>query len=318
MMLSRTAGNLFWTGRYLERADFVARLIDATLRFATLPTTELDHDGGRWSSALATAGAADAFAAVGAPMDEASVIRFLVIDASNPSSILNCLYLARANARATRTALTAETWGAINDAWLDSRRLAAPGMATPGPVELAEFLERTKDLTLVFSGALQRTQLRDDSYYLLNLGGAVERADNTARLLDVKHHLLLPADEPEGGGLDYFHWSTILRTVGASTAYRWVYREELRPVLVADLLILNRRMPRSLAACCEDATRRLDALARSSGRRGPAHRAAAAMQARLDNTRIEAVIETGLHAYITAFLAENNALGAAIGEQYGF
>lgn len=314
MMLSRTAANLFWTGRYLERADFVARLIEATLRFATLPTTDLDPEGGPWASALVTAGAADAFAAAGGAVGEEAVTRFLAFDSANPSSIAACLDQARQNARATRTALTAESWGAINDAWLDSGRVASGA----GRADTGEYLERVKTALLIFNGALQRTQLRDDSYHFMSLGGAIERADNTARLLDVKYHLLLPEGEAIGGGLDYFQWSTILRTVGASTAYRWVYRAELKPMLVADLLIFNRRMPRSLASCADMATQQLDSLARSSGKRGRAHRLAGAMAARLGEVPIEAIFADGLHAFITEFLAENNALGHAVAEQYGF
>jgi uncharacterized alpha-E superfamily protein len=160
--------------------------------------------------------------------------------------------------------------------------------------------------------------LRDDAFWFIRLGATIERADNTARLLDVKYHLLLPRDEPVGGSLDYFQWTTILRTVSALTAYRHVYREAVKPWLVADLLILNRRMPRSLSACAHDMVRYLDQLASASGRRGPAHRAAVAMAARLTGAHIDTLFAAGLHEQITAFLAENNRLGALVGEQYLF
>lgn len=314
-MLSRMAGALYWTGRYLERADFMARLLDATQRFAALPAPALKLDGGPWISALKTAEALDGFEASGDPPTGIAVARFLALSRAHPSSIIECVEKARTNARATRTCLTSQTWAAINDLYLDARRVAA---GSPGPSELADFLERVKTALLLYNGALQRTQLRDESFHFMSLGGAVERADNTARLLDVKYHLLLPKGEAVGGGLDYFHWSTILRTVGAATAYHWVYRAELKPWLVADLLLLNRRMPRSLAASIELAMRQLDALSSRSGRRGPAHRMAASLSQRLADTDIDSVFARGLHEFVVAFIAENNALGSAIAEQYGF
>ncbi len=314
-MLSRMAGALYWTGRYLERADFVARLLDASQRFAALPAPRLALDDGPWISALKTAEALASFEATGQPPTGMAVTRHLALSRDHPSSIVECVEKARANARATRTCLTSQTWAAINELCLDARRVA---VGAPAAAELADFLERVKSAVLLFNGALQRTQLRDDSFHFMSLGGAVERADNTARLLDVKYHLLLPQGEAVGGGLDYFHWSTILRTVGAATAYHWVYRTELKPWLVADLLLLNRRMPRSLAASIDGAARHLDALSARSGRRGPAHRMAGALAQRLAETDIDSIFAHGLHEFVVGFIAENNALGAAIAEQYGF
>jgi uncharacterized alpha-E superfamily protein len=167
-------------------------------------------------------------------------------------------------------------------------------------------------------GAAQRTMLRGDAFWFTNLGGAIERADNSARLLEVKYHLLLPRGDSVGGSLDYFQWTTILRTVSAMTAYRWVYNDSVKPWLVADLLILNRQMPRSLAACYEDILRQLDLLAEASGKRGPAHRLAVAGHGRLMNGNIDAIFAGGLHEYLTAFITENNRLGEAIAEQFLF
>ena len=170
----------------------------------------------------------------------------------------------------------------------------------------------------MFDGAAHRTQLREATYWFLRLGTTVERADNTARLLDVKYHLLLPRTEPVGGSLDYFQWTTLLRTVSALTAYRWVYRESVKPWLVADLLIFNRAMPRSLIACLEDAVWLLDQLAASRGRRGPANRIAAASLRTLAGSNIDTLFQSGLHEFLVDFVAENNRLGNAIAEQYLF
>lgn len=313
-MLSRSASNLYWMGRYLERADFLCRLIDATVRLASLPAS---HGGAQqaWESAIQSAAVAETFQARGLPADEPHVGHFLTLDAANPSSIRRCLECARANGRAVRTSLTLETWEAVNDAWHEIQRF---GSATPDSTTLVRLVDSVKATLLMFDGAAHRTQLREATYWFLRLGTVVERADNTARLLDVKYHLLLPRTEPVGGSLDYFQWTTLLRTVSALTAYRWVYRESVKPWLVADLLIFHRAMPRSLIACLEDAVWLLDQLAASRGRRGPANRAASASLRALAGTDIDRLFQSGLHEFLIGFTAEVNQLGDAIAEQYLF
>mgnify|MGYP002652554591 FL=1 len=271
-MLSRSASNLYWMGRYLERADFLCRLIDATVRLASLPASH-GGAGPAWESAVKSAGVEDAFTAKGLPVDEANVGHFLTLDPENASSIRSCLEAARNNGRAVRTSLTLETWEAVNDAWHEIQRF---GSGVPDSSTLVRLVDSIKNSLLMCDGAAHRTQLREATYWFLRLGTTVERADNTARLLDVKYHLLLPREEPVGGSLDYFQWTTLLRTVSALTAYRWVYRESVKPWLVADLMIFNRAMPRSLIACLEDAVWLLDQLAAKRGRRGPANRIASA------------------------------------------
>lgn len=313
-MLSRTAASLYWTGRYIERADFTSRLIDATMRLAALPSS-YGGDVGAWGGALAAAGSASDYAAVYTTLAEEPACQFMSLDQTNASSMRSCIERARNNARAVRTAITAEAWEAINAAWLDLQRY---GTRLDSRIMLNRLLEAVKAAALAFDGAIHRTMLRHDSYWFLRLGATIERADNTARLLDVKYHLLLPRDEPVGGSLDYFQWTTILRTVSALTAYRHVYRDSVRPWLVADLLILNKQMPRSLAACAGNAVRYLDQLAQESGRRGPAHRQAISMARRLEGANISGIFKSGLHEEIQEFLHENNTLGALVGEQFLF
>jgi uncharacterized alpha-E superfamily protein len=159
--------------------------------------------------------------------------------------------------------------------------------------------------------------LRNDVYFFSRLGVFIERADNTARILDVKYHVLLPAQATVGGGLDYFQWSSILRSVSALTAYRWVYRESLKPWLIADLLVLNEQMPRSLASCYENLTAYLDELSLAYGRQGPSQRTARSVRTRLQNATITDIFQkTGLHEFLEEFIAENARLGAAIADQY--
>src|SRR5262252_915094 len=239
--------------------------------------------------------------------------RFPGLSADNPSSIRNCIEIARQNARAVRTALTTETWETINGAWLELKRFGN-GAATRE--EFLRFLQWVQETSLRFDGSAYRTMLRNDVYWFSRLGLYIERADNTARILDVKYHMLLPDDEHVGGPLDYYQWAAILRTVSALTAYHWVYRESLKPWLIADLLILNAQMPRSLASCYENLVRFCDAIATAYGRQGPSQRHARAIRTRLQNSRMQEIFQSGLHEFIEEFVTDNNALGAAVSSQY--
>jgi uncharacterized alpha-E superfamily protein len=202
-MLARTADNLFWLARSMERADYIARTIEATLRLEYLPKTDSEQVG-EWEGALNAAGAYDSFVEKHGELSEEAAIEYLTFDLANPSSIRNCLENARAAGRAVRTALTAETWTAINDAWLELKRFETSRRVNraPGREELMRFLDYVKKASLDFDGSCYRTMLRNEAYWFNRLGVFVERADNTARLLDVKYHLLLPSTETVGGPLD--------------------------------------------------------------------------------------------------------------------
>ncbi|MDB5512519.1 MAG: alpha-helical domain with a conserved moti [Enterovirga sp.] len=310
-MLSRTADSLFWLSRYSERADFVARILDATVRLASLPQSYAGESN-EWESALAVAGDADLFRSLYSGANEDTVRDFLAFSPANPSSIRNCIEVARENARSVRTALTVEMWDDLNCAWLEIKKYDN----SISREEFSRFLDWVKKVVLALDGSAYRTMLRNDAFWFTRLGSAIERADNTARILDVKYHLLLPATERVGGSLDYFQWTTILREVSALTAYHWVYRESVKPWLVADLLILNGQMPRSFANCYEILVRHLDLIADAYGRRGASQRIASGTLAKLKGTKISEIFEGGLHEFVTDFVADNNRLGSAIAEQY--
>jgi uncharacterized alpha-E superfamily protein len=311
-MLSRTADNLYWLARYVERAEYLARILEATHRLTALPLAYVGSTN-EWESAVATAGCAHTFFSAYAEATEETVTDFLAFSTSNPSSIRNCFEVARSNARAVRTALTVEMWDAINGTWLELKRF---GNGPTSREEAAHFLRWVQESSLRFDGSAYRTMLRNDAYWFTRLGVYLERADNTARILDVKYHLLLPAHERVGGPLDYFQWAAILRSVSALTAYHWVYRESLKPWLIADLLILKDAMPRSLACCYDNLVRDLDRIAQAYGRQGPAQRQARAIRTRLENSRMEEIFQHGLHEFIGEFIENNNRLGAAISTQY--
>jgi uncharacterized alpha-E superfamily protein len=311
-MLSRTADNLYWLARYVERAEYLARILDATQRLTAMPIAYIGSTN-EWASAVATAGCARAFFEAYSEANEETVTEFLAFSTANPSSIRSCFEVARSNARAVRTALTGEMWDAINGTWLELKRF---DNGLTSREEFVRFLRWVQESSLRFDGSAYRTMLRNDAYWFSRLGVYLERADNTARILDVKYHVLLPAHEPVGGPLDYFQWASILRSVSALTAYHWVYRESLKPWLIADLLILNDQMPRSLASCYDNIVRNLDSLADDYGRQGPAQRSARAIRTRLENSRMEEIFQHGLHEFIGEFIADNNRLGATITQQY--
>lgn len=312
MMLASTANDLFWMSRYVERAESTARILNAAGRISAIPQV-LGEDTNEWSSALAAAGQLDAFNATGREADEEAVFSYLAFDEGNASSIKSCITAARQNARAVRPALTTETWEAINSAYLDIRRFETAGHSLR---EHQDFLRWVLDVSLRVSGTAFRNMLRGERYWFSRLGFYVERADNTARILDVKYHLMLPEHSEVGGSLDYYQWAAILRSVSALTAYHWVYRQSLKPWLIADLLVLREEMPRSLASCYDNITTFLDELALAYGRQGPAQRAARAMHSRFQNARTEDIFQGGLHEYLSQFLAEHTKLGTTIAEQY--
>ncbi|MBA4098385.1 MAG: hypothetical protein C0484_16665 [Rhodospirillum sp.] len=311
-MLSRTADSLYWFSRYVERADYLARMLEAAMRLSSLPIRREDAES-EWASALATAGCMADFESLYDRVSPAKVTRFLAFSKRNPTSIRNCLRIARRNARQVRTALTAEMWDTINSAWLELNRLDFDNMDASA---MARFLEWVKEISLRIDGSGYRTMLRNDAYSFARLGIFLERADNTARILDVKYHVLLPENVEVGGGLDYSQWAAILRAVSALTAYHHVYHESLKPLRIADLMLLNDKMPRSLASCYRAICANLDSLAGTYGKQGEAQRLARSMRNRLDNARIEQIFESGLHEFCENAIKDNGRLGAVIAEQY--
>ena len=310
-MLSRTAAYLYWIGRYVERAEFTARLLEATLRLDALSARPAGKAA--WESALLVTACDEGFAATGQRMAPQAVSSYLTLSTANPSSIRSCLDSARSNAKAVRTALTRDAWEAINRAWLGLRGLATTG----GYEETLALTAMIRAEARGFEGALSR-MLRNEAYHFVGLGAAIERADNSARLLDVKYHLLLPAGEEVGGVIDRDQWTTILHTVSANTAYRWLYHDALKPWLVAEMLILRSEMPRSLAGATDEIVQHLASIGKMIGRQGEADRLARRRQNTLGRTAIDSIFAQGLHEYLEAFVVENAELDHAIAKQFRF
>ena len=310
-MLSRTASSLYWLGRYMERAEFTTRLVEATVRLSSLSGHAIGDQA--WRSALAVVGETQGFDRTGDNISAFNVSRHLTLGESNPNSIRACLQTARDNARAARNAMTREAWEAINRAWLQIRDRSSPG----GAQATMNLVETMRAETRGFEGAVSR-MLRNEAYWFMRLGSVIERGDNTARLLDVKYYLLLPEGEQVGGTLDRDQWTTILQTVSARTAYRLIYRDALKPWQIADLLIFRRELPRSLAASAAEAVTLLTELADRTGRQGQADRLARQRMMRLLDGTIDGLFQEGLHEYLQRFIAENAALDRAIAAQFRF
>lgn len=305
-MLSRTADSLFWLARYTERAGNVARGLAVASRMAAI-SARLGDEVAEWRALLtASGGDAGFYRKYETPGAEA-VIHWLVFDPDNPSGILSCFEAARRNARAVRTALTVDMWEALNDGWNHLRQLSPD--ATEGE-NLADFLGWVRERGTLFNGAAQDTMLRTEAWRFVHLGTMLERADNTARLLDVKHALFAPEAE---GAVDYVQWQAVLRSVSALRSYQWVYRDRLSARKIAELMILRPELPRSLAACHAAVSDTLEAIAvEQGGRMGECHRLAGLLKAQLRYGRIEDILVAGLHEFLTEMITRTAELGAAI------
>jgi uncharacterized alpha-E superfamily protein len=311
-MLGKTAGGLFWMFRYLERSENTARLIETGMRIS-LTRAETDDD--EWKSVLRTAGVDDLYHHRHAQIEASKAIDFLLRDAANPSSVLSCITAARHNARAVRTAITREVWEAVNDTYITLKRVFARPIATR---DLPEILGTIRQHSALVRGATHGSMLRNDVFDFCRLGTFLERADNTARILDVKYYVLLPSVSQIGSPLDNTQWETILRSVAGQRAYRWLMQNKITAVSIADFLIFDGRMPRSLIFAIDKISSNLAFLQKAYDTRHPCHDKIDGLKARLHDTSIDQVFDEGLHEFILDFLAELAALSSAIEQDYRF
>ncbi|MBN7756314.1 alpha-E domain-containing protein [Nitratireductor aquimarinus] len=312
MLLGRSANGLYWMARYIERAENMARLADTGLRLAL---TQSNAASDEWASVLTSAGVRDLFEETNDNFDTATVTNFLLRDTDNPSSVLSSIDTARMNARMVRTALTRETWESVNEAWMALHRMLRHRVDEP---DLPAVLDAVKRETALIRGAFQGTMLRNEVFDFAQIGTLIERADNTARILDVKYYVLLPSAAWVGSSLDNSQWQTILRSVSALRSYRWTYDGDFNSSKIADFLILNRRMPRSLAFSYRGICDSLDYLADEYGERQPCHELAHARLTRLKSADIADVFDDGLHEFLSDFIRDNAALGNQIAADFRF
>lgn len=315
-MLSRTADHLFWMARYTERAENTARMLDVHVQSALLPQgAEAMHLG--WHGLLGISELTAAYTERHGEIDADKVLDFMVCDTSNPSSIQSCLRAARENARAVRGAITTEVWETVNQTWLESQRMLAKGLCRQDPAQYFEWVKYRSHLS---RGVTSGTMLQDEAFHFLRIGTFLERADNTARLIDVKFHARQSDFYGSAGGNgrvqehDFYHWSGVLRSVSGFEVYRKVYRDVITPERVAGLLILRPDMPRSLAACMMAVNNHLQAVANPQSRE--TLRRAGLLNAQLQFGRLDDIMATGLHAYLTHFLERINDLGVGISQDF--
>ena len=309
-MLGRTASSLYWMSRYMERAENMARLLEVGYRISLMPGAIEGHRD-EWRSTLQSCACDHGYAQKHDEIATAKVIDFLIFDEDNPSSIRSCIKTARNNGRAVRTALTRDVWESINATWNELAQVKPSSMTAD---RLPVFLEWVKQRVMSFRGALLGTMLRNDTYHFSQLGNFIERADNTARILDVKYHTLLPSVDEVGGAVDYYQWGSLLRSVGTFESYRKIYRDVITPFRVGELLILRDDVPRSLHACMNDIYEILQKL--SDAERREPERLAGEIHAQLHYGKPEQVFEFGLHEYLMKFLVKIEALNAEIDQHF--
>jgi uncharacterized alpha-E superfamily protein len=310
-VLSRTANSIFWMSRYLERAESTARVIQMGQRMAILPGPIHREE---WRSVLRVTGC-DALIGPDLAVDEADIVKLLLLDETNASSIHYCMLRARSNGRAVRTALTQDMWEALNDDW---RKLERYDVASARR-NLAELVDWVKMRASTFRGAVETGQLRNEGHDFLRIGGALERAEMTLRLLDVKYYVLLPETAVVGGVRDHYQWTSVLHALSAVRAYHHVYGSaDYTPWRIADLLVLNAQFPRSLSYCFGQIDWHLERLGHAHGKRGAAHDTANAMLADLHDRQKGEIFEEGLHDFVQNALVVTNRLSREIAMDYHF
>ncbi len=312
MLLGRTANGLYWMNRYIERTENMARLVDAGLRMALTRTQSAQEE---WKSVVLSAGTDHGFGAVHEHYTAEAVSDYLLRDKSNPSSAMSSIETARFNARMVRTALTRETWESINEGWMGLKRMLADPIDER---ELPQVLDEIKRATALIRGSFYGTMLRNEIFDFSQMGTYVERADNTARILDVKYYVLLPSVSWVGSTLDNYQWESILRSVSAHRSYRWVYEADYRPTNIADYLILNGRMPRSLTFCYRFLAEHLRFREEEYGERLPCHDTVEKTLAKLRVGSIKQIFDTGLHEFLTGFIHDNKRLGDEVATDFRF
>ncbi len=310
-MLSRTADNLYWIARYMERAETAARLLQVGARIALLPTAHGYRND--WDSLLRASGNADGCAAKYGEPAQADIENYLFFDRDNPNSVASCITSAREGGRIVRTALTSQVWDALNTAFQELRQIEQQSRAAHDLSQLTDWVTRH---TAMVRGAIDATLLRNDGYNFLNLGYYLERGDSTARLMDVKYYVLLPRADYVGSGLDNDQWSMLLRAMSAHRAFHWAYGGDVTSAKIAHFLILNPQCPRSLITCVAGMNNHMARLAKLYGRETEAQAAAARLLSDLESQSPDKIFDEGLHEFLSRFIREAAHLGVIIHNSY--
>ena len=312
-MLGRTANGLFWMFRYLERAENTARLLDAGLRMAL--TRDVQTAKEEWRSVISTLGLKKQYEAAHDSYDGPSVWNFVLREQANPANVRKMFGAVRNNARTARTSISAEVWEAVNENWMVlDKQLSRPVSQTG----LGEIVKRLRRTGTQVHGALEGSVLRSEGYHFALAGTMVERAESTARILDMKYYLLLPSLSYVGSSLDTGQWDQVLRSVAGASAYGWLHAGQVDARRIVEFLVLDDRFPRSLAFCRSDLRKHLAALARIHGVEGTSNELMRGADMHISELAVEDIFEQGLHEFLTDYMARNSAIAQAIGEDYRF
>lgn len=312
-MLGRTANGLYWMFRYLERAENMARLLDAGLRMAL--TRDLVTAEEEWRSVIATAGHRRGYEAKHASYTGMQAWNYLLRDKDNQSSILAMFGQVRQNARLARNAISSELWEAINENWIEIQDQLAKPIGENRVLDTVATIRRAGTLA---HGAMEGSMLRDESYHFAQAGTFIERGDCVARILDIKYYLLLPSLSYVGSSLDTGQWDTVLRSVSGDRAYRWLNAGRIDARGICEFLILDDRFPRSLAFCHTALRENLAALARIHGHEGESNTLMREADTRLHDLSIDEIFDQGLHEFLIDFNDTNASIGSAIAQDYRF
>lgn len=305
-MLSRTASELYWMSRYLERAENIARMLDVTWNLSMVPASLIRRD--ELAAPLMITGSREIYLAKYDTLEIHNILHFFALDEDNPGSIFHCVRMARENAHAVRGRISAEVWESLNATWIEMQQIRSSGMLTMG---VGSFFDWVKERSHVFRGACYGTIMRNDAFRFVRVGTFLERADNTARILDVRHQ---SGGLPGSTAVEFYRWNSLLRSVSAFEAYRELYSDRITTGRVAELLILRAEVPRSLRSCMEMICELLPAIEGNAGLESK--RLAAVQYARLRYGDIDHILSLGLHEYLTDFLRRINDLAAIIQAEY--
>jgi uncharacterized alpha-E superfamily protein len=312
-MLGRTANSLFWMFRYLERAENTARLLEAALRMAL--TRDLATAEAEWRSVIATLGLSRAYDAVHDSYDGMQVWNFVLRGPSNPGNVRAMFGGVRSNARTARTNISSDVWEAVNDNWMKLDALLARPV---GQMAVGEVLGAIRRAGTQVHGAFDGSMLRDEGYHFSRAGTFIERADSTARILDMKYFLLLPSLSYVGSSLDTGQWEQVLRSVAGARVYSWLNAGQIEARGIVEFLVLDDRFPRSLAFCRNALRDNLAALARMHGVEGRCNMLMRDADTRISQLSVDQIFDQGLHEFLIDFLARNAAIARAIAQDYRF
>lgn len=305
-MLSRTASGLYWMARYLERAENIARVLDVTNRLSLMPVRSSHDDELRVPLNLTST--SELFWTLNDKLAMPQLFNFFVLDDRNPGSIFCCWESAWNNAHAVRGSLSSEVWESINSSWIEMRKLRRKGVSSIGA---DAFFDWVKERSHLFRGAMFGTLMRGDAMSFIRLGTLLERADCTARLLDVTHSL---TEQDDDSVREYYRLDTLLRSVSAREAYHTIYKQELASASVNEMLILREESPRSLRSCIDEISNQLNLIG-GSGENRP-RLLVTVLDAELRFTSYDTLIKEGIHSWLQDFLGDLGNIAVSIQQTY--